>query len=106
MAGTRDVMISWRPHHEVHPELPLEEDFLAFDDARKKSIGQVYLMDHSGQSGRWRWSMYAYSTTGRAPFETYGYADSQGEAERRVVEAYRLLLEHNERHPRQPGRAR
>ncbi len=85
MAGVRDVTISWRPHHDVHPELPPEQDFLAFDDAREKSIGQVYLMEHSGQSGRWRWSMYAQSTTGRVPFETYGYEDSRGEAGRRVL---------------------
>ncbi len=100
------MTIYWRPHHEVHPELPPEQDFIAFDDAREKSIGQVYLMDHSGQSGRWRWSMYAQSTTGRVPFETYGYEDSRGEAGRRVAEAYRRLLAHNERHPRQPGSVR
>jgi hypothetical protein len=91
--------VYWRPHHAVQPELRPEQDFLAFGDTGGKSIGQVYLMEHGDQLGRWRWSMYAHSTTGRVPFETYGYADNQREAERRVAEAYQLLVETNERHP-------
>ncbi len=50
--------------------------------------------------------MYAHSNTGRVPFEIHGYEDKRGDAGRRVVEAYRLLLEHNERHPRKAPRSR
>ncbi len=92
--------ICWCPDHEVYPELPPEQDFIAFDAEREQSIGRVCLMQHSEQAGRWRWSMFAHSNTGRVPFETHGHEDRRGEAGRRVVEAYRLLLEHNERHPR------
>ncbi len=100
MAGNPDVTVYWRPHHEVYPELPREPDFLAFDEATEQSIGRVCLEKQSTNAGRWRWSMFAHSHTGRVPFETHGHEDSRGEAGRRVVEAYRLLLAHNERHPR------
>ncbi len=55
--------------------------------------------------GRWRWSIYAHSHTGRVPFETHGHEDARGDAGRRVVEAYQKFLAHNERHPRKtpPG---
>ena len=91
--------VYWRPHHEVHPELPPEQDFLAFDEESEADVGRVYFMTHSGQDGRWFWPMYAQSTTGRGPFETYGHEDSRGDAGRRVVEAYKRLLAHNEQHP-------
>ncbi len=91
--------IYWRPHHEVYPELPREPDFLAFDEATEDDIGRVYEMAYYVVAGAWRLRMYAHSTTGRVPFETSGYEMSRGEAGRRVVEAYKLLLEHNERHP-------
>ncbi len=94
MAENRDVTIYWRPHHEVYPELPTEQ-----------SIGRICLEKQSKQAGRWRWSMFARSTTGRVPFETHGYEDKRGDAGRRVVEAYRLLLEHNERNPRKAPRS-
>ena len=93
-------MVYWRPHHEIYPELPLEQDFIAFDEATEQSIGRVCLMTHSTEAGRWRWSMFAHSNTGRVPFETLGYEDKRGDAGRRVVEAYRLLKEHNERYLR------
>ena len=57
-------------------------------------------MSHYVVAGAWRWSMYAHSTTGRVPSETTGYEMSRGEAGRRVVEAYKRLLAHNEQHPR------
>ena len=57
-------------------------------------------MSHYVVAGAWRWSMYAHSNTGRVPFETTGYEMSRGDAGRRVVEAYRRLLEHNARYPR------
>ncbi len=69
------MTICWRPHHEVHPELPHEPDFLARDEAAGECIGRV-------------------------PFETHGREDTRGAAGRRVVEAYRLLLAHNERYAR------
>jgi hypothetical protein len=94
------VNVYWRPHHEVSPELPRAPDFLAFDEATDESIGRVCLEKQSTNTGRWRWSMFAHSNTGRVPFETHGYEDSRGEAGRRVVEAYRKLLAHNEQHPR------
>ena len=94
------MTVYWRPHHEVYPELPREPDFIAFDEATEQSIGRVCLMQHSEQAGRWRWSMFAHSTTGRVPFETHGYEDGRGDAGRRVVEAYRMLQEHNECHCR------
>lgn len=90
--------IYWRPHHEVHPELPPDQDLIAFDG--EKDIGRVYCMQHSVRSGWWSWSMYAHSNTGRVPFLTWGVEEKRGDAGRRVVEAYRLLLAHNEHHPR------
>ena len=92
--------IYWRPHHEVYPELPPGQDFLAFDEATDKDVGRVYEMSHHVVAGSWCWSMYAHSNSGRVPFETTGYEMSRGEAGRRVVEAYKRLLAHNERHPR------
>ena len=105
MAGNQDVTIYWHPHLEVYPELPPEHDFIAFDEESEDSIGRVHLMKHSEQQGRWCWSMFAHSNTGRVPFETHGHEDSRGEAGRRVVEAYRRLLEHNECHPRKALRS-
>ncbi len=90
--------VYWRPHHEVHPELAPDQDFIAYDGER--DIGRVYLMTHSQQAGRWSWSMYAHSSTGRVPFLTWGVEERRGDAGRRVVEFYRLLLAHNERRPR------
>ncbi len=98
------MTIYWRPHHEVYPELPREPDFLAFDEATETSIGRVCLEKQSTNAGRWRWSMFAHSNTGRVPFETHGYEDRRGDAGQRVVEAYRRLIEHNERHPRKAPR--
>ncbi len=95
-----DVPIYWRPHHEVSPDLPREPDFLAFDEGTEENIGRVYVETHGVYRGLWKWSMFAHSTTGRVPFETHGHEDSRGDAGRRVVEAYRLLLAHNEQHPR------
>ena len=106
MAGNKDVTIYWHPHHEVYPELPPEHDFIAFDEESEDSIGRVHLMKHSEQRGRWCWSMFALSNTGRVPFEIYGYEDKRGDAGRRVVEAYRRLIEHNERCPRKAPRGR
>ncbi len=94
------MKVYWRPHHEVYPELPREPDFIAFDEETEQSIGWMHLMTHSEERGRWRWSMFARSTTGRVPFETHGYEDKRGDAGRRVVEAYQMLLAHDERHPR------
>ncbi len=94
--------IYWRAHHEVHPELAPNQDFIAFDGER--DIGRVYLMKHSVQAGCFSWSMYAHSNTGLVPFLTWGVEASRGDAERRVVEAYRLLLAHNERHLRKAPR--
>lgn len=88
--------VYWRPHHEVHPELSPDQDFLAFDEALGKSIGPVYIEKHSANVGRWFWTMYAHSTTGKVPFAIQGHEDRRGEAGRRVAEAYRKLLEHNE----------
>ncbi len=96
--------VYWRPHHEVHPELPPGPDFLAFDEATDKDVGRVYEMSHYVVAGAWRWSMYAHSHTGRVPFVTHGHEDSRGDAGRRVVEAYRRLLAHNEQHPRKTPR--
>ncbi len=95
---TSRMDIYWRPHHEVHPELAPDQDFIAFDG--EQDIGRVYLMTSSQNAGRWSWSMYAHSHTGRVPFLTSGVEDRRGDAGQRVVEAYRLLLAHNERHPR------
>ncbi len=61
--------VYWRPHHEVYPELAPDQDFLAFDEATEQSIGRVCLEHHSAYRGRWRWTMYAHSNTGRVPFE-------------------------------------
>ncbi len=98
--------VYWRPHHEVYPKLPREPDFLAFGEATEESIGRVYIEKHSANVGRWRWSLFAHSHTGRVPFETHGHEDSRGDAGRRVVEAYRKLLAHNEQHPRKsPARS-
>ncbi len=106
VAEDRDVTVYWRPYHEVYPEFDPDQDFLAFDEATAESIGQVCLEHHSAYRGHWRWSMYARSNTGRVPFEIHGHEDSRGDAGRRVVEAYKLLLAHNERHPRKsPARS-
>ncbi len=64
MAGSRDVTIYWRPHHEVFPELPREPDFLAFDEETEKSIGRVCLEHHSAYRGRWRLSATIGTTVG------------------------------------------
>lgn len=53
----------WRPLHEVYPEQPREPDVLAFVEGHEQSIGRAHLMTHSGQAGRWRWSMYARSSS-------------------------------------------
>ena len=37
--------IYWRPHHEVHPELDPDQDFIAFDG--EQDIGRVHLMTNS-----------------------------------------------------------
>ncbi len=92
--------VYWRPHHELYPELPRAPDFLAFDEGTGKSIGRVFQMSYHIVAGSWRWSMYAHSITGRVPFETSDYEMSRGDAGRRVVEAYKRLLAHNEQHPR------
>lgn len=89
----RTVTIYWRPHHEVHPELPPEQDFLAFDEATERSIGRVSLEKHSANVGRWHWSMFAHRT-GPVPFETHGHENTRGAAGRRVAETYRQFLEH------------
>ncbi len=44
--------VYWRPHHEVYPELPPEQDFIAFDEETEESIGRVCLMHHSEHAGR------------------------------------------------------
>ena len=108
IAEIRDVTVYWTPHHEVYPELPRKPDFLAFDEATDKDVGRVCEMIQYVLAGSWRWSMYARSHTGRVPFETHGYAESRGQAGRRVVEAYKRLLAHNEQHPRKapPDRSR
>jgi hypothetical protein len=62
------VDIYWQPHHEVHPELTPDQDLIGFDGGQ--DIGRVYLMTNSQQAGRWSWSMYAHSNTGRVPFLT------------------------------------
>ncbi len=98
------MKVYWRPHHEVYPELPREPDFIAFDAETEQSIGRVCLEKQSTNAGRWRWSMFARSNTGRVPFETHGHEDSRGEAGRRVVEAYQMLLEYNACHPRKAHR--
>ena len=85
MAGIRGVTVYWRPHHEVHPELPRELDFIAFDGETEKSIGRVCLEKQSTNAGRWRWSMFAHSHSGRIPFATHGHEDSRGDADWRVV---------------------
>ena len=95
------MKVYWRLWHEVVPGHAPDQDFVAFDEAIGESIGRVYIMKHGPQEGRWRWSMTAHSTTGKVPFEIHGHEDSRGDAGRRVIEAYRLLLEHNERAP--PG---
>ncbi len=100
VVADEDVTIYWRPHQEVYPKFTAEQDFLAFVEGRERSTGRVFLMKHSTQAGRWLWSMFAHLTTGAALFPITGYADTSGDAERRVVEAYRKLLAHNERHPR------
>jgi hypothetical protein len=95
------VNVFWRPLHEVYPKLPPAQDFLAFVEGHKESIGRVYLMIHGPFASRWRWTMDAHSHTGWVPFKIRGHEDSRGDAEQRMVEAYKLLLAHNERHPRQ-----
>ncbi len=97
------MTIYWRPHHEICPELLPERDFITLDEETEQSIGRVYLMTHSEHAGRWHWSMFAHSNIGRVPFEIHGYEDKRGDAGRRVVEAYRRLLEPNARHPRKGG---
>lgn len=47
----------------MYPELPREPDVLAFVEGHEQSIGRAHLMTHSGQAGRWRWSMYARSSS-------------------------------------------
>jgi hypothetical protein len=71
------VTIFWRPHHEVHPELPPEPDFPAFDEALGKSIGRVYVEKHSANVGRWFWTMYAHSNTGHVPFANHEHEDTR-----------------------------
>ncbi len=51
------MTIYWRPHHEIYPELPPEQDFIVYDEETGQSIGCVYLMTHSEHAGRWHWSM-------------------------------------------------
>ncbi len=41
------MTVYWNPHNEVYPELALDQDFIAFDEALEDSIGRVYLMQHS-----------------------------------------------------------
>ena len=94
--------VYWGPHHEVRPELAPDQDFIAFDG--KQDIGRVYLMTNSQNAGLWSWSMYAHSHTGRVPFLTSGVEDRRGDAGQRVVEVYRPLLAHNERHARNAPR--
>ena len=89
---SKPMIVYWRPHHEVYPKLPPEQDFLAFDEASEESIGRVDIEKHGANVGRWRWSMYAHSHTGKVPFQTHGHEDSRGDASRRVVEAYKRLL--------------
>jgi hypothetical protein len=84
----------------VHPELAPDQDFIAFDEATGESIGRACIEHHSANVGRWHWSMFAHSTTGKVPFDIHGHEDSRGAAGRRVVEAYERLLEHNARYPR------
>ncbi len=92
--------IYWQPHHEVHPELAPDQDFVAYDEEREDSIGRVFQIANGEQAGRWLWTMTARSRAKRIPFPTHGVEDRRSDAEQRVVEAYRMLLEHNERHPR------
>jgi hypothetical protein len=68
-----------------------------------QDIRRFYLMQHSVQASCFSGSDYAHSNTGRVPFMTRGVEASHGDASRRVVEAYRLLLPHNERHPHKAG---
>ncbi len=93
-------MIDWHPFHEVVPGNHPDQDFVAYDEGHEKSIGPVYVEQHSAQKGRWFWSMYAHSTTGRVPFKISGHEDSRGDAGQHLVEVYRLILVHNEWHPR------
>jgi hypothetical protein len=105
VAGDEDVTIFWRPHHEVYPKLLAEQDFLAFVAGQERSIGRVYLMIHGPFACRWRWTMDARSHTGWVPFAIRGHEDSQDDAAQRMVEVYRMLLAHNERHSRKAPRA-
>ena len=58
---------------------------------------QVWLAAGAGQCTR-------TATTGRVPFVIHGREDTRGAAGRPVIEAYRLLLAHNEQHPRKAPR--
>ncbi len=49
-------MISWRPHHEVHPNYAPSPDFLAFDGGRvvgrvfKHKLADFQLMSRAGKA--------------------------------------------------------
>ena len=97
------MAIVWHSFHEVNPTLSPDQDFIAFDEETGKSVGRVYLMHHSREAGRWRWAMFSDKTWGWPDFPIHGFEDRRGDAGRRVVEAYRLMIEHNARDPRRHG---
>jgi hypothetical protein len=94
------MKVHWRLHHEVYPELPPDQDFVAFDEETGAMVGRVYLMHHGPQGGRYVWTMTFLQTWGRPAFKIHGFEDKRGDAGRRVVEAYRQMIEHNTCDPR------
>ena len=84
------MAVFWMRHCDVYSGVPESDvDFIAFDG--DQIIGRVLQFPFGPETGVWFWTM-TQTRPGPPLPERDGRVSSRGEASRRVVEAYELLL--------------